>query len=105
MQRTKADQVDFMGHLFGYPMAFDCKSMSEDRLIRSSGDREIVKESQLRLLLEFGRHAFAFLLVEFRKHEGETWAITPEWFLREVAGKKSVPRSVFSDATKRSGRT
>lgn len=89
--------VDVSGHLAGIPTAIECKSFAEDRLTISSGRRTMVHKHQLAHLLAFARsarrfdrQAAAFLLCEFRA-SGEIWAVSPEWLLKNLNERKSIP--------------
>lgn len=99
--------VDFLGHLFGIPVAIECKSVADDRLVIESGTgpkrRVFVHEHQLRFLDTFQKDAIprlaaAFLLVEFRGVsapgkeflKGAVLAISPDVYRAAVKGRKSI---------------
>ncbi len=105
--------VDFAGHLFGVPVALECKTFCQPRLTAESGYRELIHPHQIRYLEEFqtsasgwGRVAFAMLLCEFRS-EGLVLAVPPFVYSELIHGRKSIglkelrPRSFEVPSTKR----
>ncbi|HAM56406.1 MAG TPA: hypothetical protein DCQ64_13815 [Candidatus Rokubacteria bacterium] len=95
--------IDLMGHLFGVPVAIECKSVNGARLVIETGlglnRRVFVHEHQLRFLDTFERNAIprlaaSFLLIEFRE-ANQVYALAPADYRTAAKGRKSIPLSEF----------
>lgn len=95
--------VDFSGHMWGIPVAMECKSFSQDRMVQASGSRVLVHPHQTRYLDSFirtaaasSRPAVAFFLVEFRT-SAQVFAVPPAWYTERIQGRKSIPLQEIAD--------
>ena len=101
---THKTGCDFVGHIKGVPVAFDCKSTSATSMPHKAGKADFVKKHQVKFLQDFkhsgNSKSLGFLLIRFNKSKATYFVDIDDYVEMRTSqlakGIKSIPERMFA---------